>query len=438
MPTPILMPALSPTMTQGHLVKWHKQEGDLVRCGDLLMDIETDKAVMEVEATQEGIMDCIIVPAPTDAVVIGQVIAVLRAEGEAPGVGKAWKVEGSDTPDTSQKSAPQGSSESKSSELKESQSKEESKKGCDSPGKVVPPCIQDKGEKREERIRISPLARKIAALHGVDVSTLQGSGPRGRIIKQDIENALAQPAGERCGTSGSALAQAQQEGASAVTVLPLSPMRKVIAQRLSLSKQTIPHFYLSVDCQMDELIHLRTQMNRVEKLFSVNDFMVRACALALAQSPAVRTLWDDTQLLRHEHVDLAVAVSIDGGLITPIVRQAETKPLSIMAKELRNLIDRARKGQLKPHEYQGGTFTLSNLGMLGVDHFQPIINPPHSGILAIGSTRSQPIVKNGAVTIAQMVTITIAADHRVVDGEAAARFLQVFKGLLENPYLLLC
>jgi pyruvate dehydrogenase E2 component (dihydrolipoamide acetyltransferase) len=421
MPTPILMPALSPTMTQGHLVKWHKQEGDRVRSGDLLMDIETDKATMEVEATQEGVLDCIVIPAPTESVSIGQVIAVLRSESEKPGVGEAWRTTPPPTPPAAFTDSVQGSSASPE---------------VSAPDQNV--NLSGVLEKKKEgggtqRMPISPLARKIAALHGMDVSTLEGSGPRGRIIKQDVERALAQLAEHKRASS----AHQQNDLESAVTVLPLTPMRKVIAQRLSLSKQTIPHFYLSVDCQMDELLHVRTQMNRVEKVFSVNDFMVRACALALAQCPHVRTLWDDTQLVRHENVDLAVAVSIDGGLITPIVRHADTKPLSVMARELRSLVDRARKGQLKPQEYQGGTFTLSNLGMLGVDHFQPIINPPHSGILAIGCTRSQPIVKEGAITIAQIVTVTIAADHRVVDGEAAARFLQVFKGMVENPYLLL-
>lgn len=422
MPTPILMPALSPTMTQGHLIKWHKQEGDRVRSGDLLMDIETDKATMEVEATQEGVLDCIIIPAPTESVPIGQVIAVLRSEGENPGVGESWRTTTPPTSPALSTSSVQGPSASTE---------------VSAPAQA--PNLSGVREKKKdnrapERMPISPLARKIAALHGVDVRTLEGSGPRGRIIKQDVEDALAQLAQHN---KGALSTQKQSDLVSAVTVLPLTPMRKVIAQRLSLSKQTIPHFYLSVDCHMDELLHVRTQMNRVEKLFSVNDFMVRACAVALAQCPHVRTLWDDTQLIRHENVDLAVAVSIDGGLITPIVRHADTKPLSVMARELRSLVDRARKGQLKPQEYQGGTFTLSNLGMLGVDHFQPIINPPHSGILAIGCTRSQPIVKEGAITIAQVVTVTIAADHRVVDGEAAARFLQVFKGMVENPYLLL-
>lgn len=408
MPAVVLMPALSPTMTEGHLVRWHKSVGDKVSAGDLLMDIETDKAVMEVEATQEGILARILVPAPAESISVGTALAYLKQEGENDADIPEGPPTRSEAPDllsgknleTPEKESP-----------KETLSKDESFESL--PSKVF--------QSHESRQAVSPLARKLAAQHSLDLATLTGSGPRGRIVKKDIEAAMNKPV----------------ELSGKVTSIPLSSMRKVIAQRLTHSKQTIPHFYVSVECVMDELLALRQRMNEEEKLLSVNDFMASACAQALAKVPEMRILWGETQLAQYPHVDLAVAVSIPGGLITPIVKAADTKSLKTLARELKDLIVRARAGKLRPEEYQGGTFTLSNLGMSGVSHFLPIINPPHSGILAIGASLAKPVIKEGGIVIAQVMTATVAADHRVVDGEVAAKFMMAFKKLVEHPYRLL-
>ena len=393
-------------MTQGHLIQWHKKVGDVVCTGDLLIDVETDKAVMEVEATQEGILDRILVPAVTESVPIGQVIGILRSPQESPGVGDAW--EASILSESIAKKSP----EKNDSLLIET-------------GEMMPFLSSVQARKP-----ISPLAKKIAQLHGIAIETLHGSGPRGRIVKKDVEEALTR-------TTPISAPKEPPSIENSITVLPLTPMRKGIAQRLSLSKQTIPHFYLSVDCDLDALLSLRTHMNGKEKIFSINDFMVRACAMALAHAPAMRTLWKETHLELYTDVNLAVAVSIPGGLITPILFQADQKPLRTLTQELSGLIQKARANQLHPMEYQGGIFTLSNLGMFGIDQFHPIINPPHSGILAIGALRPQAVVREGRVEVGHVLTVTLAADHRSVDGSDAAIFLQDFKRRIESPYSLL-
>jgi pyruvate dehydrogenase E2 component (dihydrolipoamide acetyltransferase) len=416
MPFVILMPALSPTMTEGHLVKWHKSIGDHVRPGDVLMDIETDKAIMEVEATQEGVLVHIWKEAPAESVQVGNPLAILKQAGEANELWERLLEEAmTSTPGMDVQSA-------------------------DAPTAVAPPVATAPKEALEAqplRMRISPLARKIAQLSGLDLVHVQGkgTGPRGRILKHDVEAALDRLATTASNQASTPVASYPLE---AYTLMPLTPMRKVIAERLSFSKQTIPHFILSAECCMDELLILRQKIHESlgEKLFSINDFLVKACAMALHRVPEMNTLWGESSLKRYTHVDLAVAVSVPGGLITPLVFAAETKSLRHISSELKQLIQRARAGKLRTEEYQWGTFTLSNLGAGSVTHFQAIINPPHSGILAIGASQEKPIVDHGSIRIAQSFTATLSADHRVIDGQEAAHFLTTFKNLVEHPYQL--
>ncbi len=422
MPVSILMPALSPTMEQGRLSTWHKSVGQTVSSGDLLMDVETDKAVMEVESTQEGILDLIVVPADTNDVKVGQVIGVLRSADEPEGSGQQWLDQnpcsvsgGAQAP-----ALPQESS---------------NKDAC-SPSSVLDTatvaCDANAAQMSSSgRILVSPLAKKMANRQGIDLRHVTGSGPRGRIVKADIDGYVAKANSQASVSWGGDMHVPEP------TRQALTPMRKAIAQRLTESKTTTPHFYLSVDCCMNALIDVRAKMNEHEKIFSINDFMVRACALALHAVPEMRVLWGGDHLMQHHTADIAVAVSIDGGLVTPIVSCAEQKSLRAISTEMKQWIAKARAGTLKPSDYQGGVFTLSNLGMMGVDCFYPIINPPHSGILAIGATKNVPVVCNGNVSVGQVMTASLAADHRAVDGAFGAAFLQHFKQLVEQPYALL-
>ncbi len=499
MPIPITMPALSPTMTTGHLIVWHKKVNDAVNTGDLLLEIETDKAVMEVEATQSGILDYLAVPAGTNDVAVGTIIAVLRHKTELEGVAKTWLLEqglGSagvpvaapalppeHTAAPAQASAqPTGQTLPPAStqtvvDHRPASSSTHLNANTDSTASITSGFNGQKGsadknlaleggtEDDHHRIMASPLARKWAETHGIALHQVQGTGPRGRIVKDDVVSALkygsvmhgpVTPVGVASPSSSQFLVQpASPVGSGAngektrdavvldhtvasTTQVPLSGMRKTIAQRLTLSKQTVPHFYLTVQCRMDGLLALRQGMNGGSKDLSVNDFMVRACALSLRKVPEMRLMWgDDHHAVQHDHVDLAVAVSIVGGLITPIVRFADTKPLRTLAPELKSLIARARDGKLSPYEYQGGLFTLTNLGMMGIDQFNPIINPGHTGILAIGATKEQAVVQDGAVVVGKVMQATIAADHRVIDGSVAAEFLTTFQNLIQNPMLLL-
>jgi len=411
------MPALSPTMTEGRLGKWHKSVGQDIQSGDLLMDVETDKAVMEVEATQEGILDLVVIPGDTDSVKVGQVIAVLRTEDEAPGSGQEWL-------DRNPCSISQGKGEDE----KETgiQDRDVSPSSLSNDQKISD--LVDQGR----RVIASPLAKKIAKDKGVDLSLVAGSGPRGRILKRDVDSALVMTT-MPCQTSGHDDMHAKMP----TTRKELTAMRKRIAKRLTESKTTVPHFYLSVDCSMDQMLELRKKMNAEEKIFSINDFMVRACAMALDAVPDMRVVWADTHLIQHHTSDVAVAVSVEGGLVTPIVRQAEKKSLRDVSIEMRQWIGKAREGNLQPEDYQGGVFTLSNLGMMGIDCFYPILNPPHPGILAIGTTKEKPVVKDGQLSVAQIMTASLAADHRAVDGSCAAEFLNIFRTFVENPYRLL-
>jgi pyruvate dehydrogenase E2 component (dihydrolipoamide acetyltransferase) len=505
-PIAITMPALSPTMTKGHLLVWHKNINDLVQTGDLLLEIETDKATMEVESTQSGILDHIAVPAGSNDVTVGTYIAVLRNPEEAKGIGHQWlgaqgvNMEQATPQPASVPEIPQEKTDMRAPErtLDQGQSPLVQDAGTQSEHAQI---ILDQGASvaafqavlshaeaqegwlghdAQNRILSSPLARKWANQHKIDLSTLCGTGPRGRIVKDDVIAALAMPKRPRvpatgqayrpesgtdlahslatsAGTSFAGSAGPRSSGTAvassgtpkgiagnpgapdqASSRVPLSGMRRTIAQRLTLSKQSVPHFSLTLECNMDALLRVRQQMNGDTKELSVNDFMVRACALALREVPEMRLMWGDEQhAIQHEQVDLALAVSIPGGLITPIVRQADTKSLRVLSAELKTLIARSRQGQLTSSEYQGGLFTLSNLGMMGIDQFTPIINPPHTGILAIGATKKRPIVgADGTLSVGQTMYATIAADHRTIDGSVAATFLTTFQRLIEHPFSL--
>ena len=405
MPTQILMPALSPTMTEGTLARWLKGEGDAVEPGDIMAEVETDKATMEIEAVDEGVLGRILVPEGTEGVEINTPIAVLMGEGES-------------TADIAE--AP-------------------------SAGPVVAPAAPavapagngaQPAPKAGDRIFASPLARRMAAQAGLDLAALSGSGPRGRIVKRDIEAALAKaPAAPEA--PAQAPPAAVPEGG--VVAVPNTGMRKTIARRLVESKQTIPHFYLTVDCSIDALLKTREELNARSEAqrLSVNDFIVKAVALALRKVPEANASWTDAATLRYERIDVAVAVAVEGGLVTPVVRDADNKGLAQISSEMADFAARARDGKLKPEEYRGGGFSVSNLGMFGIREFAAVINPPQAGILAIGAGEKRPVVEDGALAIATVMSCTLSGDHRVIDGAVGARFLAAFKGLVEDPLTML-
>jgi pyruvate dehydrogenase E2 component (dihydrolipoamide acetyltransferase) len=413
----ILMPALSPTMTEGNLVKWHKKEGDTVKAGDVIAEIETDKATMEVEAVDEGRIGKILVPEGTELVKVNQPIAILLEEGEdASALEKVKTTQISEKKPEAKSEAPQPTPEKKP-DLK-----------------VVPqgaPASQD-------RVFATPLARRIADEAQLNLGSVPGSGPRGRIIKADVEQALTQ--------GGPAPALRPQAPSALLTgyepeydIINPSNMRKVIAKRLVEAKQTIPHFYLTVDCNIDALLKAREQINaRANGTYklSVNDFVIKACAMALEHVPEANASWINDQVYQYKSADISVAVAIEGGLITPVVREAEKKGLGEISREMKDLAVRAREGKLKPQEFQGGTFSLSNMGMYGVKEFSAIINPPQACILAVGMGEMRPVVKDGVLTSATMMTCTLSVDHRVVDGAVGASYLKTFKELIENPVMM--
>jgi pyruvate dehydrogenase E2 component (dihydrolipoamide acetyltransferase) len=413
MPIEILMPALSPTMTEGNLVKWHKREGDPVKAGDVIAEIETDKATMEVEAVDEGKIGKILVPEGTENVKVNQLIALLLEEGEdASALDKVKTTSGPSVPETKQEAV-----------------------ATVAPQKVQEAMKAPQQATAGERPFASPLARRIAAGANVNLNTIQGSGPHGRIVKADVEQAMVRgPIGP------SSSAQLLSGFEPAYDVMPVSNIRKVIAKRLVEAKQSIPHFYLTVDCEIDALLKAREQMNSqadgAYKL-SVNDFVIKACGMALKRVPEANASWINDQIYQFKSCDVSVAVAIEGGLITPVIRQAETKGLTQISNEMKELASKARAGKLKPEEFQGGTFSLSNLGMFGVKEFSAIINPPQGCILAVGMGEERPVVRGGLLTSAMMMTCTLSVDHRVVDGAVGAHFLKAFKELIENPVMML-
>ena len=413
MPINILMPALSPTMTEGNLAKWLKSEGDPVEAGEVIAEIETDKATMEVEAVDEGVLGRIVVPEGSEGVAVNAVIGVLLAEGEDAG-----SIE--EAPAPAEKPEPVA---------------EPARETPPAPGGVAerPPAQTGRGE----RIAASPLARRMASQAGLDLAAIQGSGPKGRIVKTDIEAVLAggsatpSPAPVRVPPPAPAAAPSAED-----QTVRLSTMRRVIADRMTESKTTVPHFYLTVDCEVDELLKVRREINdRIEGArVSVNDIVIRACALALREVPAANVSWaGEGTMTQHGAVDISVAVAIPGGLVTPIVRNADAKGLVGIAAEMKELAGRAREGKLLPGEYQGGSFSISNLGMYGVKSFDAAINPPQACILAVGAAEPRPVVRDGEIVPATVMSCTLSVDHRVVDGAIGAELLGAIKRNIEYP-----
>ena len=446
MPTNILMPALSPTMEEGKLAKWLVKVGQPVKAGDIIAEIETDKATMEVEAVDEGVVGELLVPEGTEKVRVNTPIAMLLADGEAAPGGKT---QAQRSPAPAAAAAAPTASPSVAPRL----------------AAVHPvPAPAENGHDSAARVFASPLARRLAAEKGIDLASLAGSGPHGRIVQRDIEQARRD--GPRTGAvapSRGQLAAAPSSSSSGQLVaampddkilalyekgtyetVPHDGMRRVIAQRLTQSKQTIPHFYLSVDCVLDSLLAARERINvaapkegpRAYKL-SVNDFVIKALALALQQVPAANATWTEAGMLRHRHSDVGVAVAVEGGLFTPVIRAAELKTLGEISNEMKDLATRARNKRLAPHEYQGGTSSISNLGMYGIKSFDAVINPPHASILAVGAGEKRPVVVGNEIKVATIMSCTLSCDHRVVDGAVGAELLNAFRAFIEDPVRML-
>lgn len=442
MPIEILMPALSPTMEEGTLAKWLVKEGDTVSSGDIMAEIETDKATMEFEAVDEGTIGKIVIPEGTEGVKVNDVIAVLLEDGES-------------ADDIGATSAPKAEASSNAAPA-EASAQTAPAKGYGK-GETDATPAPAAGSKDGERIFATPLARRIAADKGLDLANVKGSGPHGRIVKADVEKAQpgAKPAAAGAAPEAKAApaAASMASGPSTDVVIKtyegrpfeevkLDGMRKTIASRLTEAKQSVPHFYLRRDIQLDALMKFRSQLNkqlepRGVKL-SVNDFIIKACALALQQVPDANAVWAGDRTLKFEKSDVAVAVAIEGGLFTPVLRDAEMKSLSALSAEMKDLASRARDRKLAPHEFQGGSFAISNLGMFGIDNFDAIINPPHSGILAVGAGVKKPIIgADGEVTVGIVMSTTLSVDHRVIDGALGANLLNAIKDNLENPMTML-
>lgn len=456
MPINITMPALSPTMEEGNLAKWLVKEGDKVSPGDVIAEIETDKATMEVEAVDEGTVAKLVVPAGTEGVKVNAVIAILAGEGEDAGA--AAKSDGGAAPKAE---APKA--EAPKADAPKADAPKEAPKpaaAAPAPAKAEPAPVAN-GHAGGERVFASPLARRIAKDAGVDVAALTGSGPHGRVVKVDVEAAIAS-GGTKAAPAAKAPAGAPAAPAPApkpmsddqvlklfaegsYDLVPHDNMRKTIARRLVEAKSTIPHFYLTLDCELDALLALRTQLNAAAPMkksekgevpgykLSVNDMVIKAMAMALMAVPDANASWTDNAMVKHKHADVGVAVSIPGGLITPIIRRADEKTLSTISNEMKDLASRARSRKLKPEEYQGGTTAVSNLGMFGVKDFAAVINPPHATILAVGAGEERAVVKKGEIKIATVMSVTLSTDHRAVDGALGAELLGAFKRIIENP-----
>jgi pyruvate dehydrogenase E2 component (dihydrolipoamide acetyltransferase) len=454
MPTNILMPALSPTMEKGNLAKWLKKEGDKVKSGDVIAEIETDKATMEVEAVDDGTIAKIVVPEGTQDVAVNDVIAVLANEGEdvkAAGAAAAKPTASSAPPKAAE--APAAAKPAPTPAQAPAPAAKSATPGAATPAaqaQISAPQTNGHG-----RIFSSPLARRLAKDAGIELARITGSGPHGRVIARDVEEArsgkgLKAPAAAPAGApmiapsmSDKQIRALYEDGS--YEVIPHDGMRRTIAQRLTASVQTIPHFYLTMDCNIGLLVEAREQINAAAPKdkdgkpaykLSVNDFVIKALALALQRLPNANVSWTDGGMLKHKHSDVGVAVAMPGGLITPIIRKAETKPVSVISAEMKDFAARARARKLKPEEYQGGTTAVSNLGMYGINHFTAVINPPHATILAVGTAEERAIVKHGKIEVAQMMSVTLSCDHRAVDGALGAELLGAFKLLIENPVMM--
>ena len=447
MPINILMPALSPTMEKGNLAKWLKKEGDKVKSGDVIAEIETDKATMEVEAVDEGTLAKILVPEGTQDVPVNDVIAVLAGDGEDV---KAAGAAAASAPPKPAAAAEAPAAAKPAPAPTPAPSPVPAAKAAAPAAAAPAPQTNGHG-----RIFSSPLARRLAKEAGIELARINGSGPHGRVIARDVEQAksgkglkapAAAPAGAPAiapGMSDKQIRALYEDGS--YEVIPHDGMRRTIAQRLTASVQTIPHFYLTMDCNIDLLVKAREEINAAAPKdkdgkpaykLSVNDFVIKALALALQRIPNANVSWTEAGMLKHKHSDVGVAVAMPGGLITPIIRKAETKPVSVISAEMKDFAARARVRKLKPEEYQGGTTAVSNLGMYGMKEFTAVINPPHATILAVGASEERAIVKNGKIEVAQMMSVTLSCDHRAVDGALGAELLGAFKKLIENPVMM--
>ncbi len=442
MPINILMPALSPTMEKGNLAKWLKKEGEPVKPGDVIAEIETDKATMEVEAVDEGVLAKIVVPEGTADVPVNQLIAVLAGEGEDVKAAAAQAGKGAPAKPAPAAAAP-------------------APKAQPAPSPAAQPIVVPQAPARAAadgqrgRIFASPLARRLAKEAGIDIGRIPGSGPHGRVIARDVAAARS-GAPLKAPLAAGAPAPLPIEAPSeekiralfepgSYEVVPHDNMRKIIARRLTESKLTIPHFYLTLDCTIDRLLGAREEINAAAPKdkdgkpaykLSVNDFVIKALALALQRVPDANVTWTEGAMLKHKHSDVGVAVAIKGGLITPVVRKAELKSLSAISTEMKDLAARARARKLKPEEYQGGATAISNLGMYGIKDFAAVINPPHATILAVGTGEERAVVRGGAVSVATQMTVTLSTDHRAVDGALGAELMGAFKALIENPVMM--
>jgi pyruvate dehydrogenase E2 component (dihydrolipoamide acetyltransferase) len=458
MPVNILMPALSPTMEKGNLAKWLKKEGDPVKAGDVIAEIETDKATMEYESIDDGVLARIVVPEGTQDVAVNQLIAVLAQEGEdvkaaAAAAGKGTAPATTPEPPVQPARAVTPPQPARQSEQTTPPSPPPRPSPAAAPERAAPAAPRADGY-GAPRVFSSPLARRLAREAGIDLARLRGSGPHGRIVVRDIEaarpaRAPAAPTGTPAPLIAPSLSDQQiralyEEGS--YEVIPHDGMRRTIAQRLTASVQTIPHFYLTVDCNIGKLLEAREEINASAPKdkdgqpafkLSVNDFVIKGLALALQRVPDANVSWTDGGMLKHKHSDIGVAVALPSGLITPIIRNADAKSLSAISNEMKDLAARARARKLKPHEYQGGSSAVSNLGMYGIKDFTAVINPPHATILAVGTGEERAIVSAGKIEIAHMMSVTLSCDHRAVDGALGAVLIGAFKTLIENPVMML-
>jgi pyruvate dehydrogenase E2 component (dihydrolipoamide acetyltransferase) len=474
MPINILMPALSPTMEKGNLSKWLKKEGDAVKTGDVIAEIETDKATMEYEAVDDGVMAKIVVPEGTNDVAVNQLIAVMAQEGEdvkaaAAGAGQGLaptarapssppsspRGEGAAQQAAAPSTSPAAAKEAKSPPPPQAPRAPSPQRG-EGGGEGVRTNGHGAGVSGTNRIFSSPLARRLAKDAGIELNRIQGTGPHGRVIARDVEAArsgqgLRAPAAAPAGAPLVAPSMSDQQiralyDDGSYDFVPHDGMRRTIAQRLTASVQTIPHFYLTIDCDIGKLLDAREEINasapkdkdgKPAYKLSVNDFVIKALALALQRVPDANVSWTDAGMLKHKHSDVGVAVAMPNGLITPIIRNAETKSLSAISNEMKELAARARARKLKPHEYQGGTTSVSNLGMYGIKDFTAVINPPQSTILAVGTGEERAVVRNGKIEAAHIMSVTMSCDHRAVDGALGAVLIGAFKALIENPVMML-
>ena len=447
MPINILMPALSPTMEKGNLAKWLKKEGDKVKSGDVIAEIETDKATMEVEAVDEGTIAKILVPEGTQDVPVNDIIAVLAGDGEdvkaaGAGAGAAPAPKAAEAPKPAAASAPAAPAPAQAPAA--------------APAPTPQAAAAPAKTNGHARIFSSPLARRLAREAGIDIARIDGSGPHGRIVARDVEGAksgkgLKAPAAAPGAAPAIAPAMSDKQILSlfeegSYEIVPHDGMRRTIAQRLTAATQSVPTFYLTIDCDIGRLLDAREQINAAapkdkEKKplykLSVNDFVIKALAVALQQVPDCNVSWTEAGMVKHKRSDIGVAVAMPGGLITPIIRNAESKSLSTISNEMKDLAARARTRKLKPQEYQGGTSSVSNLGMFGISHFTAVINPPQSTILAVGASEERAVVRNGKIEAAHIMSVTLSCDHRAIDGALGAELIGAFRRLVENPVMMM-